>query len=32
MVVFQNYAPKYYQLRNYALDFLFNRLAHDDLG
>ncbi len=22
--------PKYYQLRNYALDFLFHRYAHDD--
>ncbi len=22
--------PKYYELRNYALDFLFNRYAHDD--
>jgi bicarbonate transport system ATP-binding protein len=24
--------PQYYQLRNYALDFLFNRFAHDDVG
>jgi bicarbonate transport system ATP-binding protein len=23
-------APEYYQLRNYALDFLYNRFAHDD--
>jgi len=22
--------PKYYELRNYALDFLYNRFAHDD--
>jgi len=22
--------PKYYELRNYALDFLYNRYAHDD--
>jgi bicarbonate transport system ATP-binding protein len=22
--------PQYYQLRNYALDFLYNRFAHDD--
>lgn len=22
--------PRYYELRNYALDFLFNRYAHDD--
>jgi hypothetical protein len=22
--------PEYYNLRNYALDFLFNRFAHDD--
>ncbi|MGL4620912.1 nitrate ABC transporter ATP-binding protein [Chroococcidiopsis sp.] len=24
--------PQYYQLRNYALDFLYNRFAHDDVG
>ncbi len=24
--------PQYYKLRNYALDFLFNRYAHDDVG
>jgi bicarbonate transport system ATP-binding protein len=24
--------PQYYKLRNYALDFLFNRFAHDDVG
>ncbi len=24
--------PRYYKLRNYALDFLFNRFAHDDVG
>lgn len=24
--------PKYYDLRNYALDFLYNRFAHDDVG
>ncbi len=24
--------PEYYKLRNYALDFLFNRYAHDDVG
>ncbi|WP_417006618.1 hypothetical protein [Anabaenopsis arnoldii] len=24
--------PEYYKLRNYALDFLFNRFAHDDVG
>ncbi|MEB3218119.1 MAG: nitrate ABC transporter ATP-binding protein [Nostocales cyanobacterium 94392] len=24
--------PEYYNLRNYALDFLFNRYAHDDVG
>ncbi|MBW4476405.1 MAG: nitrate ABC transporter ATP-binding protein [Tolypothrix brevis GSE-NOS-MK-07-07A] len=24
--------PQYYQLRNHALDFLFNRFAHDDVG
>jgi len=24
--------PQYYNLRNYALDFLFNRYAHDDVG
>ncbi len=23
-------APEYYKLRNYALDFLYNRFAHDD--
>lgn len=23
--------PKYYDLRNYALDFLYNRFAHDDV-
>ncbi len=22
--------PEYYKLRNYALDFLYNRFAHDD--
>ena len=22
--------PKYYELRNTALDFLYNRFAHDD--
>jgi bicarbonate transport system ATP-binding protein len=22
--------PEYYKLRNYALDFLFHRFAHDD--
>lgn len=22
--------PQYYNLRNYALDFLYNRFAHDD--
>jgi ABC-type nitrate/sulfonate/bicarbonate transport system ATPase subunit len=22
--------PEYYNLRNYALDFLYNRFAHDD--
>jgi len=22
--------PEYYNLRNYALDFLFHRFAHDD--
>ena len=24
--------PKYYELRNYALDFLYHRFAHDDVG
>jgi bicarbonate transport system ATP-binding protein len=24
--------PQYYKLRNYALDFLYNRFAHDDVG
>ncbi len=24
--------PEYYKLRNYALDFLYNRFAHDDVG
>jgi bicarbonate transport system ATP-binding protein len=24
--------PEYYDLRNYALDFLYNRFAHDDVG
>ncbi|AIE73413.1 MULTISPECIES: nitrate ABC transporter ATP-binding protein [unclassified Synechocystis] len=24
--------PTYYQLRNYALDFLYNRFAHDDVA
>ncbi len=24
--------PQYYQLRNHALDFLYNRFAHDDVG
>jgi bicarbonate transport system ATP-binding protein len=24
--------PTYYKLRNYALDFLYNRFAHDDVG
>ncbi len=24
--------PQYYKLRNYALDFLFHRYAHDDVG
>ncbi|MGC8711173.1 MAG: nitrate ABC transporter ATP-binding protein [Leptodesmis sp.] len=24
--------PEYYNLRNYALDFLYNRFAHDDVG
>ncbi len=24
--------PKYYDLRNYALDFLYNRFAHDDVA
>jgi bicarbonate transport system ATP-binding protein len=24
--------PLYYKLRNYALDFLYNRFAHDDVG
>jgi ABC-type nitrate/sulfonate/bicarbonate transport system ATPase subunit len=23
--------PKYYELRNYALDFLYHRFAHDDV-
>lgn len=23
--------PEYYKLRNYALDFLYNRFAHDDV-
>ena len=23
--------PKYYELRNTALDFLYNRFAHDDV-
>jgi bicarbonate transport system ATP-binding protein len=22
--------PEYYKIRNYALDFLYNRYAHDD--
>jgi len=24
--------PQYYELRNYALDFLYHRFAHDDVG
>jgi bicarbonate transport system ATP-binding protein len=24
--------PQYYELRNYALDFLYNRFAHDDVA
>jgi bicarbonate transport system ATP-binding protein len=24
--------PEYYKLRNYALDFLYNRFAHDDVA